>query len=648
LELLNSIGTKSFQGVALKVGNEKLGVLYVNYNRLHGFTGEDRRILETFAYHASLALKKARLLEQVSKARDAARVVAQVTALGNREATLMSVAQGVQEAVGCDVVALFVYDEATNKLEHPPTMAGVRYRDQASRYGEVLPDSIVYTMLLRDEPYIVEIVAQDKLFRDRRFAKDEGIESCVTIPLKAVGHKVGVMFVNYRSPHRFTDDELTNIQLFANQAAVAIRNAQLYDETNERAATLQTLYEAGKTITASLVLDEILKQILQQARQLTGKRGKEACFGDIKLVREERLYFEAVFPEGALERLQRQFERGVEFKEGVDSRVGITGRAARTGEPQLVGNVTQDPDFYQAHEEPTLSELAVPIKIGGQVIGVINVEHPELNVFDEEDLRAMTSLAAQAAIAIQNARQYEELKQTRGLIGARTALAWMGMASSAWRHTIDKHALTIREQAQLLRQDLGRTRVRPVETKPAERIATIERLATQILDKPITPPLSTETGLESVSLSALIGERARQLWQNDPYRQVALQLDLQLPGSTTVRANSEWLRRAFDILIDNAVNAVASREVREITVGTRMAEGGAEAFVSDTGPGIPEEVRAKVGRELIEKPEGTKGLGMGLLIAQTIVQAYRGEIRVALTGPTGTTMVIWLPSERED
>ncbi|MGQ9601045.1 MAG: sensor histidine kinase, partial [Anaerolineae bacterium] len=212
---------------------------------------------------------------------------------------------------------------------------------------------------------------------------------------------------------------------------------------------------------------------------------------------------------------------------------------------------------------------------------------------------------------------------------------------SAWRHAIDKHAVTIREQSQLLRMEMRESSPRLIYIQ--EKLDTIERLTNQILEKPIVPPLSREERVEPVALNDLVGERANQLWQNDPYRKVTRRLNLQLPGQATVRASPEWLRRAFDILVDNAVEAVADRERREITIGTRAANRGAEIWVSDTGPGIPEEIRAKIGLEPIEKPEDAKGLGMGLLMAQTIVQTYGGEIRVDSTGPTGTTMVIWLP-----
>ncbi len=161
----------------------------------------------------------------------------------------------------------------------------------------------------------------------------------------------------------------------------------------------------------------------------------------------------------------------------------------------------------------------------------------------------------------------------------------------------------------------------------------IERLTGQILAKPIVPPLSSEEGVELVAANELIDERAKQLWQNDPYKAATLELALELPGAASVRTSPEWLRRAFDILVDNAVNAVAGRPMRKITIGTRLKDGGAEIPVSDTGPGIPDEIRAKLGLEPIERPKGAKGLGMGLLMAQTIVQTYNGEIRVKSTGP---------------
>jgi len=314
--------------------------------------------------------------------------------------------------------------------------------------------------------------------------------------------------------------------------------------------------------------------------------------------------------------------------------------------PVVIPDTLKDPRVSSVTIEKGYRALVgVPLISRTETIGVLFVNSTVPREFSKSQVALLEALSSQAAVAIERASQYEELRRTKGLVGTRTALAWMGMASSAWRHAIDKHAVTIREQAQLLRADLSKVPAHEHHSRVANRLATIERLANQILEKPIVPPLSREEGIESVVLNDLVGERARQLWQNDPYRKAELRLDLQLPGAAIVRVSPEWLRRAFDILVDNAVEAVANREQRVVAIGTRAADGGAEILVSDTGPGIPEEIRAKIGLEPIEKPEDAKGLGMGLLMAQTIVQTYAGELRMADTGPKGTTMVIWLPLE---
>ncbi|MGC9024167.1 MAG: GAF domain-containing protein [Chloroflexia bacterium] len=815
-DLLNRIGVRSFQGIALRVGDERLGVLYANYHQARSFSEEDGRKLRTFASHAALALKNARLLAQMQRTREAAGVIAGVTLQEKLDRTLKTIARHAQQVLRSDVVTIYSYDEATGRFgEWATEIRDPRRPDSARPPEKLLPDSVVWSILnLAGPTYycLAEDRAGEHALLGGRFVQAEKIQAALGIQLRMGERKVGVMFVDFRSPHRFTSDEIATIQLFADQAAVAIRNARQYDEIvrdarlrqgllqagreimalqepkavlrnvvdimrevlacdvvtlypydqdrgeigfpayvagelrnqksldelgyvskdsvvgkllasgeprfapdapndpimsaggfvaregvrssagiplkfgdrvigivfvnyrtfhpfpaqeqealrlfatqaalaihnaqqfeqiTRKSISLEALYEAGKALSGTLTLDDILKHIVEQAWRLTSRYGKQARFSHLALREGKWLRFQAAYPPECLPGLQGGV--GDIDLEG-DGRIGVTGRAVKTGEARLVKDVRQDPD-YIAYDSETHSELAVPIKLGEEVIGVINVEHPDYGAFDEDDRRDLELLAAQASLAIRNARQYEELRRAQGLIGTRTALAWMGMTSSVWRHAIDKHALTIREQIQLLRKDLGQASWHEHHTKVKvdERLSTIERLANQILEKPIVPPLSGEEGVEPVGLNDLVGERARQLWEKDPYKKAQLRLDLQLPGPATVRVSPEWLRRAFDILVDNAVEAVAEREVREITIGTRAASGGAEIWVSDTGPGIPEEIRAKIGLEPIEKPEEAKGLGMGLLMAQTIVQTYGGEVRVASTGPTGTTMVIWLP-----
>jgi signal transduction histidine kinase len=173
----------------------------------------------------------------------------------------------------------------------------------------------------------------------------------------------------------------------------------------------------------------------------------------------------------------------------------------------------------------------------------------------------------------------------------------------------------------------------------------IEKKANEIQHKPITPPLGGEENVQSLPINELLRERTKRLWEEEPYKNVSLRLDLRLEEDATVRSSSEWLQRALDILIDNSVEATLGLEVRRITLTTLRNDSWAEIHIIDNGHGIPDEILNRLFIEPIKKPQGAKGLGMGLLMAKNIVQVYGGKLKNGETGPRGTTMVISLPLE---
>jgi len=986
----------------LLLEGRRIGVMWFHYARPHYFSNTEVEAVQLYVNQAAIAYDSARRIEELSKARNVARVVAEVTVLEDVRSTLHAVAEGTRDALHCDTVTMYMYDQSKDRLSHPPIMIDVWHPKRAARLVNVPPASIVFKMVKRDRLYIVDDVASDPLFRDTRFAKDEQVASCVAIPLKVGAETVGVMFVNYRSRHRFAGDELINIELFANQAAVAIRNAQLYEQMHKRASALAALSEAGQTVSGSLDLNEILQQIAEQAWKLTSYGNKRISFANIRLVRGQKAWLVAAYPkkwlaravsvmgeavdlwddhggkigitgrtikcgvpqlvndvsadpdyvsidrktkselavpimiDGAVigvinvehsdayafdsedqralaalaaqaaiairnaqlyeraqrralvlqtlyeagqvvisnfslpgtlyqiveracklmeirgrpahfshlsllkgdklkfttayphdllrgmreqighqidlqqdgrvgvtgrvvrtgcsqrvgdvqvdadyiaynsetrselavpikigsevigvinvehaepdafdkdhqhdlealaaqaaltifnaqlyedaqqraEALQMLYEAGqavtssldlqetlnrlveqacrltgarakqitfasirvvegdtatlvatyppeylaaaraaardrVALRDGTSDRIGIMGRAIMESTPQLVGDVTNDPDYLQWHPE-TRAELTLPIKIGDEVIGVINVEHPEPHTFDRDDQQVLEALAAQAAIAIRNARLHEEtrrqlreLEKTREMLAARTAVAWTGMLSSTWRHAIDGHAMVIAEEIDMLRSTL------PVKAQTAriqEKLAKIERVAREILATPLTPPLYDEEGGMSVSVKDLLRERLRQLRENESYkyRYVKCEFSSTVDDMVTVRISPEWLRRAFDILIDNAIEAASKSSAKLVMVRIHRDDPWLVISIRDSGSGIPDAVRFRLFGEPIPKSKGDRGLGMGLLMAQMILQAYSGEIQIGTSGPEGTTMVIRLPLE---
>jgi signal transduction histidine kinase len=345
------------------------------------------------------------------------------------------------------------------------------------------------------------------------------------------------------------------------------------------------------------------------------------------------------YPKRLLEEVWPLFPQGIGPKLTQDGRIGVIGRTIATGEAQLVADVNQDADYLRSQPEAR-SELTMPIKVDGVVIGVINVEYFESKEFDEEDKRTMEALATQASIAIRNARQYEEQKNAQTLLAARTSLAWMGMASSTALHTIGMKASTIQDLVELLRRDLkGKKAIADLQ----KRLNAIHSVAANILETPITALSPTGTDVGLVSINELVRERIAQLWQREPYKLVDIKFVLAQESPLAVKANPEWLKKAITILIDNAVQAMDESVQKNLTVSTCLRNKQIEIRLTDTGPGIPDDILPRILQKPIEKSKEAKGLGMGLLMAQTIVQAYEGTIYLDSTSPAGTTMVIRLP-----
>jgi len=826
--LLRKAEINGFHGVVLQDGDECLGVLYVSYSRPQEFTGEDARRLKDFATYAALSVRKARLLDQVDKARKAAAVVARAAAQGNIETTLSSVAEGIQAGLDADAVTLYALSQSDGRLKHLPGVAGLNHREEALLYESINPGSAVHTILGRDKARIVENVADDPDFGSRPFAIREGIQSCCGVPLKAKDRTVGVMFVNYRTRHRFTADELGNIDMFANQAGVAIANTQLFEELAEqlterdahlrlserliactslreildhavvvacealgtdscnivlrdyrgnlilraaigwpaelvgkrvprgnksqagftietresviaydyseekrfalppeakesgvksglsvpmfrgedvvgsmivqtkhsrrfskadaaflslianttaiavqrgehfeaaarKSAGIQALYEAGKAIadaSRGLERKQILDRIVEQAvKSVARGEGPKPVFGTLQLydAKQNELVFESVYPRqelpGLVERLgeRRALYRG--HRPGW--KIGITGRTVIEKRAQLVADITKEETDYLSFNPGTQSELTVPLFDHGSerlfdgypVLGVLNVESDQLAAFDSEDVDTLSTLAEFAGIAIENAKQYDEMKKVKGLVGSRTSLAWMGMTSNHWRHTVQGHATTIRDHTLAIRRELGKKFDSTIKSRIESQLTEISELARLVEQHPITAPLSSEEGAGSVLVNALLRERIGQLMEDARYKYLKVKFELTLQEDSTIRVSPEWLKKALDVLVDNAAEGMKDSSEKSLTIGTVLSGNLVEIRIEDKGRGVPDSIRSVLLKERIEKPKGSKGLGMGLLMAQCIVQTFDGEIRLESTSPSGTVMVINLPRE---
>ncbi|MFW6182451.1 MAG: GAF domain-containing protein [Chloroflexota bacterium] len=223
------------------------------------------------------------------------------------------------------------------------------------------------------------------------------IRSWIGALLTVKDKSIGMLNVDSKTPHAYDAAVGETVRAFANQAAVAIENARLYEETRQRANELEIVYQVA-VATASVV---DIDSLIAETTAFIAERIYLDVFGFILLDEETGRFV----PHASYHGLPQE---GFETSVPVDN--SITGRVVRTGEPLVVPDVREHPLYFPIVQE-TRSEIAVPLHAAGRVIGAINVESRERNAFSHADLRFLTTLARQVASAFERAQLYKDLEQ---------------------------------------------------------------------------------------------------------------------------------------------------------------------------------------------------------------------------------------------
>jgi signal transduction histidine kinase len=513
---------------------------------------------------------------------------------------------------------------------------------------EIQRDSPVNKVLALDDLHVAEDSATDPLMHSA-FVEREGIASSVGVPLIARQSKVGVMFVNYRRHHRFTEDELMNIRLFANQAAVAIRNAQLYSEAEERAGALGALYEAAMVVTASLESKEILRRIARQAYKLASYRGTEVKVVHIRTIEGSKAKLAAAYPESEFTKKRNAGSLEIDVVNGVNGGIGIMGRAVKTGEPQVVGDVLSDPDFIECNSE-THSELVVLLKRGPDTIGLINVEHSDYNAFDAEDRRVLEALAAQASIAIQNAEMNEELekayRELKELDGRKTEFL------STVSHELRSPLTTVRGVIEGLSDGsygpLNNTKQLERLRIALESVGAEERLIRNLLNLDCIQAGKERLDLEQADVSDIISGVTRAFEYDADKKNISLITEVAPKHQLVAVIDAGKVREVITNLLCNAIKFTTPGG--KINVSATKLDGEIEIRVGDTGPGIAKEEHLKVFDWFYQVDSSLTrkvgGAGIGLNVVKNYVEMHGGRVWVESEPGNGSVFKFTLPIRR--
>ncbi|MCX6031473.1 MAG: GAF domain-containing protein [Chloroflexi bacterium] len=238
-----------------------------------------------------------------------------------------------------------------------------------------------------------------------RYISNHPPRSAVFIPMLVGDGVIGAIAIQSYQPYAFDEGHLRLLSVLANQSASALNNARLYQRGQRRLNDLTAISEVGRKLTSILELDPLLAQVVELIQSRFG-------YYHVQLFLLGRGSDRAHFKASSGHDLNEKWRR-----EGRSMRIGqegIIGWVAQHGEPLLANDVAAEPRYIS--DDPRLlpdtrAELAVPLIVEDEVVGVLDVQSTEVGAFDQNDLFILRTLADQVAVAVNSARAYEAQRE---------------------------------------------------------------------------------------------------------------------------------------------------------------------------------------------------------------------------------------------
>lgn len=406
---------------------EVIGSLSIQSMRPAAFSEAHLRLLLLIANQAAVAIEKARLyqasqeraaqLERMVRENEA--LYAQVREERDRLELLYDISRDLTRRLDLDdllerllyrTVELLHAEDGTilllgSQRESPRAISagGAVPSDAAA----VLERGLAGWVLRERQGALVPNVHDDP----RWLSIDREVTSAIAVPILLGNMSWGAITLTHSQPGFFGQADLSLLTALAEQAAVALDAARLYDIQRRRAVQLQTISQIMRNILSILDLDRLLSEVVQLLRERFDYA--QAHVFTLDPAGDEVIFRASTDPENP-------FWKSRGGRASIEE--GLVGWVARHGEVAIVGDVRQDPRWLPDQTD-VHSEVAVPLKVAGQVVGVLDVQSAETGAFNAEDAFILRTLADQIAVALETARLYAMQQEEAWVLNALLQIA---------------------------------------------------------------------------------------------------------------------------------------------------------------------------------------------------------------------------------
>jgi len=437
----------------------------------------------------------------------------------------------------------------------------------------------------------------------------------------------GVIATWSYQPHAFSDHDLWLLSAIATQAAIAVRNAHLFESSQRRAAEMALLNDVARTLSSTLQLDEVLTRIMEQVEGLLNVEAGSLLLTDPAT---GELVFQIALGDKADEIKPFRIPKGE----------GIAGEVALTGTPLMIANADQDKRHFKKLDQTTnfltRNILCVPLVLYDQIIGVLEVINKREGNFTQTDLELLSSIASYAAIAIQNARLHENVLAERDKVVEAEEEARKKLARdlhdgptqlvAGIKMSLDFSRKALEKDPSLLPKELN------YMLELADR-ATYQ-MRTMLFE---LRPLVLETQGLGAALQVFIDRRQKDITGETP--RLTLKVETDNPSGDISRQDGKVEAAIFAIVQETVNNAIKHAQAQNIVVQLTETNTAIYTVIRDDGKGFDV-------NEVLNNYEQRGSLGMINLKERT--QLIGGELNIRSAPGQGTRITIQVPKEQSE
>ena len=476
---------------------------------------------------------------------------------------------------------------------------------------------------------LVEASRTDDVLEINRFHPEKQIYSWLGVPILNAafsGEKAqGVITLWGYTPHAFTDHDLWLLSAIGTQAAIAIRNARLYESSQRRAAEMAFLNDVARTLSSTLNLDEVLTLIMEQVEGMLNAEAGSLLLTDLV---SGDLVFQIALGDTANQIKPFRVPKGQ----------GIAGEVALTGKPLIVANVAEDnrhfKKFDQDFDFETRSVLCVPLVLYDNIIGVLQVINKKEGNFNQSDLDLLSSIASYAAIAIQNARLHENVLAERDRVieteeqarrklardlhdGPTQLVAGIMMSLDFSKKALEKNPAMLNQELDHMQELAGRAS---------------HQMRTMLFE---LRPLILETQGFAPAVEVFLERRQKDIENST---KLTLKINTNNPSGEISRQDEKVETTIFAIVQETVNNAIKHAKSKNIVVTINETSNAIQTTISDDGRGFNI-------NKVMDNYEQRGSLGMINIRERT--ELIGGELTIDSAPGEGTRFIITVPKEKE-